>query len=111
MISKKQDFDREKISSFECGFDPFISSRLPFSIHFFIIAILFLVFDIEVVFLIPLINSFVFLNLNEWLYISLFILIILYWGLEFEKHEGSLKWILWNNSLIKIFNLQLKDIW
>nr|YP_010600862.1 NADH dehydrogenase subunit 3 [Binodoxys communis]WAL07393.1 NADH dehydrogenase subunit 3 [Binodoxys communis] len=94
LISKKQDFDREKISSFECGFDPFMSSRLPFSIHFFMIAILFLVFDIEVVFLIPLINSFIFLNLNEWLFMSLLILMILYWGLEFEKYEGSLKWIL-----------------
>ncbi|YP_010042637.1 NADH dehydrogenase subunit 3 (mitochondrion) [Aphidius gifuensis] len=94
LLSKKENQDREKISSFECGFDVLSSSRLPFSIHFFMIAILFLVFDVEVVFLIPLINSFIYLNLFEWIYMSLIILLILYWGLEFEKFEGSLKWVL-----------------
>nr|YP_010584114.1 NADH dehydrogenase subunit 3 [Aphidius colemani]UZT28759.1 NADH dehydrogenase subunit 3 [Aphidius colemani] len=93
LMSKKEFLDREKVSSFECGFDVLSSSRLPFSIHFFMISILFLVFDVEVVFLIPLINSFLNLNLFEWMFMSLMVLMILYWGLEFEKFEGSLSWI------------------
>nr|AHX97851.1 NADH dehydrogenase subunit 3 [Phaenocarpa sp. QL-2014] len=93
IISKKSFLDREKNSSFECGFIPLSESRLPFSIHFYLIGILFLIFDVEIVFLFPLIKLMNYLSLFEWIYLSLMILLILYLGLEFEKMEGSLKWI------------------
>jgi NADH-quinone oxidoreductase subunit A len=43
----------EKTSSYECGFEPFDDSRGTFDVHFFIIAILFLVFDLEIAFIFP----------------------------------------------------------
>nr|WNV65528.1 NADH dehydrogenase subunit 3 [Cyanopterus ninghais] len=93
MISKKEFLDREKMSSFECGFVSMSSSRLPFSIHFYLIGILFLIFDIEIVFLFPILILLEELMMFEWFYLSLMIFFILYYGLEFEKMEGSLKWI------------------
>jgi NADH-quinone oxidoreductase subunit A len=45
--------NNEKSSIYECGFQPFYTSRLPYDVHFYIIAILFLIFDVEVAFLYP----------------------------------------------------------
>jgi NADH:ubiquinone oxidoreductase subunit 3 (subunit A) len=45
--------DTEKLSSYECGFDPFGDARNPFNIHFYLVGILFIIFDLELTFLFP----------------------------------------------------------
>nr|ALO70748.1 NADH deshydrogenase subunit 3 [Neobisnius villosulus] len=91
-ISKKSFMDREKSSPFECGFDPKSSARLPFSIQFFLIAIIFLIFDVEITLLIPLILIMKTSNLINYSLITLFFIIILLVGLYHEWNQGALNW-------------------
>ena len=45
--------DSEKVSEYECGFDPFESARIPFSVRFFLVGILFMIFDLEISYIFP----------------------------------------------------------
>lgn len=83
--------DDEKASVFECGFSPWADSRQKFEIKFFLVAILFIIFDLEISFLFP---WSVFLqslpNLAYWtMFLFLFILTV---GLVFEWQKGGLEW-------------------
>ena len=83
--------DKEKVSVYECGFDPFHNPGEPFSIRFFLIGILFLVFDLEISYLFPwscITNS---ISLRGQLIVILFI-IILTGGLVYEWVKGGLEW-------------------
>nr|YP_010304732.1 NADH dehydrogenase subunit 3 [Lepisiota frauenfeldi]ULM64015.1 NADH dehydrogenase subunit 3 [Lepisiota frauenfeldi]ULM64028.1 NADH dehydrogenase subunit 3 [Lepisiota frauenfeldi]WEY05523.1 NADH dehydrogenase subunit 3 [Lepisiota frauenfeldi]WEY05536.1 NADH dehydrogenase subunit 3 [Lepisiota frauenfeldi]WEY05549.1 NADH dehydrogenase subunit 3 [Lepisiota frauenfeldi] len=91
LISIKLSKSREKISPFECGFDPISKSRLPFSIQFFLISLIFLIFDIEITLLIPLIFMMFFLN-KIMLMTSLLFLLMLTLGLMIEYLEQSIDW-------------------
>lgn len=91
-VSHRSYKDREKQSPFECGFDPKSSARLPFSLRFFLLGVIFLVFDIEIALLLPIplaittITSILVLSL----FLFLFILII---GVIHEWNQGSLTWV------------------
>ncbi|BFM98435.1 NADH dehydrogenase subunit 3 (mitochondrion) [Sergentomyia squamirostris] len=91
-LSKKTSIDREKSSPFECGFDPKTSSRIPFSLQFYLIGIIFLIFDIEIALLLPMIFSYQITNLTIWMYTSFCFLIILLLGLFHEWYQGALNW-------------------
>nr|YP_010406803.1 NADH dehydrogenase subunit 3 [Labidocera rotunda]URC16604.1 NADH dehydrogenase subunit 3 [Labidocera rotunda] len=91
-LSTKFSFDREKSSPFECGFTPKSVPRLPLSLRFFLIAIVFLIFDVELVLIFPVIISQAMANpLISSLLLGIF-LVILTGGLYFEINQGSLNW-------------------
>nr|ARH54994.1 NADH dehydrogenase subunit 3 [Diaclina fagi] len=92
ITSKKTIMDREKSSPFECGFDPKSSSRMPFSLHFFLIAIIFLIFDVEITLLFPLIISLKFNNILYYTIVLSFFIMILIIGLFHEWKQGALNW-------------------
>lgn len=92
IIRKKIYSDREKPSPFECGFDPKRSARLPFSLRFYLIAVIFLIFDVEITLIIPipiLINQ---INIIPIIFLTVFFLIILVVGLIHEWNQGALEW-------------------
>nr|YP_010987656.1 NADH dehydrogenase subunit 3 [Oxytelus tibetanus]WON66075.1 NADH dehydrogenase subunit 3 [Oxytelus tibetanus] len=93
IISKKTFMDREKNSPFECGFDPKNSARLPFSLHFFLIAIIFLIFDVELTLLIPFVLTIKIINIMNFVLLMIFFIIMLLGGLLHEWNQGALNWI------------------
>nr|UPX88453.1 NADH dehydrogenase subunit 3 [Oreodytes sanmarkii] len=92
LLSKKTFMDREKNSPFECGFDPIDSARLPFSIQFFLIAVIFLIFDVEIALLLPMIMIYKISNIKLLLVTSFFFIFILLIGLYHEWFQGALNW-------------------
>jgi len=75
--------DKEKLSSYECGFNPFSDSRNEFAIKFYLVAILFIIFDLEISFLFPFILCLDIIT-NIGVYAMFFFLIILTVGFVYE---------------------------
>nr|YP_009650358.1 NADH dehydrogenase subunit 3 [Bactrocera biguttula]QCF39416.1 NADH dehydrogenase subunit 3 [Bactrocera biguttula] len=92
ILSKKALTDREKCSPFECGFDPKSSSRLPFSLRFFLITIIFLIFDVEIALILPMVLIISTSNMMVWTTTSIVFIIILIIGLYHEWNQGMLNW-------------------
>nr|YP_005267054.1 NADH dehydrogenase subunit 3 [Paratapes textilis]AEH99631.1 NADH dehydrogenase subunit 3 [Paratapes textilis] len=95
VVSQKCRYEGGKLTSFECGFDPLSSSRMPFSLRFFLLALLFLVFDLEMILLFPYVFSVmsVFSSVGViskvW---GVTFLVVLVLGLMHELNEGTLDW-------------------
>ena len=83
--------DPEKLSAYECGFEPFNDSRMEFDVRFYLVAILFIIFDLEIAFLFPWAVSLGNIGaLGFWsMMIFLFILTI---GFIYEWKKGALDW-------------------
>nr|NP_818898.1 NADH dehydrogenase subunit 3 [Chalceus macrolepidotus]BAC67475.1 NADH dehydrogenase subunit 3 [Chalceus macrolepidotus] len=84
--------DAEKLSPYECGFDPLGSARLPFSLRFFLVAILFLLFDLEIALLLPLPWGNQLSNPTLTFFWAAAILTLLTLGLIYEWMQGGLEW-------------------
>ena len=83
--------DSEKLSPYECGFDPFDDARSKFDIRFYLVAILFIIFDLEIAFLFPWAISLG--NIGFLGFISMMIfLFILTVGFVYEWKKGALDW-------------------
>ena len=83
--------DPEKLSAYECGFEAFNDSRMEFDVRFYLVAILFIIFDLEIAFLFPWAISLGNIgSLGFWsMMIFLFILTI---GFIYEWKKGALEW-------------------
>nr|YP_003934510.1 NADH dehydrogenase subunit 3 [Arcuatula senhousia]ACY00223.1 NADH dehydrogenase subunit 3 [Arcuatula senhousia] len=93
IMSSKSDYSREKLSPYECGFEPVSSARSSFSIRFFLVAVLFVVFDVELSILLAIIFSTSLMKNLISLLSVIFFLLILFLGLFHEFREGSLNWV------------------
>ena len=83
--------DPEKLSVYECGFEPFNDSRMEFDIRFYLVAILFIIFDLEIAFLFP--WAITLGNIGIFGFISMMIfLFILTIGFIYEWKKGALDW-------------------
>nr|YP_010725885.1 NADH dehydrogenase subunit 3 [Nihonogomphus lieftincki]WDY83487.1 NADH dehydrogenase subunit 3 [Nihonogomphus lieftincki] len=92
LLSKKSILDREKVSPFECGFDPFSTARIPFSLRFFLIAVIFLIFDVEIALLLPMMMTLSSSSIQTWTIVSMIFILILLIGLYHEWNQGALEW-------------------
>nr|YP_009059821.1 NADH dehydrogenase subunit 3 [Bothus pantherinus]WMN13985.1 NADH dehydrogenase subunit 3 [Bothus maculiferus]BAP58906.1 NADH dehydrogenase subunit 3 [Bothus pantherinus] len=84
--------DHEKLSPYECGFDPMGSARLPFSLRFFLVAILFLLFDLEIALLLPLPWGNQLASPSMTFAWATGVLVLLTLGLVYEWTQGGLEW-------------------
>jgi len=83
--------DPEKLSAYECGFEPFEDSRMEFDVRFYLVAILFIIFDLEIAFLFPWAISLGNIGLLGFCSMMIF-LFILTVGFIYEWKKGALDW-------------------
>lgn len=86
-----QKADQEKLSAYECGFNPFEDARMTFDIRFYLVAILFLIFDLEISFLFPWVISLKSITFFGF-WTMIFFLILLTIGFIYEWFKGALEW-------------------
>merc|ERR1712224_367168 len=83
--------DPEKLSAYECGFEPFNDSRMEFDVRFYLVAILFIIFDLEIAFLFPWAISLGKIGIFGFISMMIF-LFILTIGFIYEWKKGALDW-------------------
>ena len=83
--------DPEKLSPYECGFEPFNDSRMEFDVRFYLVAILFIIFDLEIAFLFPWAISLGNIGILGFTSMMIF-LFILTIGFIYEWKKGALDW-------------------
>ena len=91
MLVARQRPDAEKLSAYECGFEAFEDARIKFDVRFYLVAILFIIFDLEVAFLFP--WAVAFGGLGWYGFVSMMIFLgVLTVGFVYEWRKGALEW-------------------
>jgi len=90
-LSVKHRSDAQKLSSYECGFEPFEDSRGQFDVRYYLVAILFIIFDLEIAFLFPWAVSLSRIGVRGLAAMGLFLFILLI-GFAYEWKKGALEW-------------------
>ncbi len=83
--------DPEKLSAYECGFNAFDDARMSFDVRFYLVAILFIIFDLEIAFLFPWAVAFGDLSMTAFWSMMVF-LAVLTVGFAYEWKKGALEW-------------------
>ena len=83
--------DPEKVSAYECGFNAFDDARMKFDVRFYLVAILFIIFDLEVAFLFPWAISFGSIGFFGYSSMMVFLLVLTI-GFIYEWKKGALEW-------------------
>ncbi len=83
--------DSEKLSPYECGFEPFEDSRMKFDVRYYLVAILFIIFDLEIAFLFPWAVALDQIGMFGFLAMMLFLAILVI-GFIYEWKKGALEW-------------------
>ncbi|ARO15233.1 NADH-quinone oxidoreductase subunit A [Ketogulonicigenium robustum] len=83
--------DPEKLSAYECGFNAFDDARMKFDVRFYLVSILFIIFDLEVAFLFPWAASFAGMSMAAFWSMMVF-LAVLTAGFVYEWRKGALEW-------------------
>lgn len=91
MVIGRQKPDTEKLSSYECGFEPFGDARGKFDVRFYLVAILFIIFDLEIAFLFPWAVSLETIGVFGFWSMMVF-LGVLTIGFAYEWKKGALEW-------------------
>jgi len=83
--------DQEKLSPYECGFEPYEDSRMKFDVRYYLVAILFIIFDLEIAFLFPWAVALDGIGMFGFAAMAVF-LILLVVGFIYEWKKGALEW-------------------
>jgi NADH-quinone oxidoreductase subunit A len=81
----------EKLSSYECGFEPFEDSRMKFDVRYYLVAILFIIFDLEIAFLFPWAVSLDAVGTFGLIAMAIFLAVLVV-GFIYEWKKGALEW-------------------
>ena len=88
-------FSREEASSYECGFEQYSLSRIPLSIRYFSLTLVFLIFDLEIMLLMFVPNDlFLFADKTLAFSVSVLFIFILFLSLLYEWYDGALDWVM-----------------
>ena len=91
LINKGKDNNRAKTSAYECGFDSFDDARMKFDIRYYLVAMLFIIFDLEIAFLFPWAVALESLGISGLIAMSVFLLGLVI-GFVYEWKKGALDW-------------------